>query len=49
MEGFYRKAREGLFIRECSERMRGNGFKLKEDRLRQDIRKKIFTVRVVRH
>ena len=39
LQGAYRKAGEGLFIRAGSDRMRGNGFKLKEVRFRLDIRK----------
>ena len=49
LKGAYRKAGEGHFIRAGSNRIRGNGFKLEEGRFRLDVRKKFFTVRVVRH
>ena len=49
IKGAYKKAGEGLFPRACSDRTRGNGFKLKEGRFRSGVRRKFFTVRVVRH
>ncbi|KFQ54294.1 hypothetical protein N333_07267, partial [Nestor notabilis] len=49
LKGAYKDAGEGLFIRDHSGRTRGNGFKLKQGKFRLDIRKKFFTVRVVRH
>ena len=53
LKGADRKAGEGLFIRACSNRKRGNGFKLEVGRFRLDIGKKFFlphfTMSVVRH
>ncbi|KFR00996.1 hypothetical protein Y956_02715, partial [Nipponia nippon] len=49
LRGAYKKDGARLFNRACSDRARGNGFKLKEGRFRLDIRKKFFVVRVVKH
>jgi len=49
LKGAYRKDGEGLFSRVCSDRTRGNGSKLKEGRFRLDIKKKFFTMRIVKH
>ena len=44
-----RKEGDRLFSRVCGDRTKGNGFKLKEGRLKFTIRKQSFTVRVVGH
>jgi len=48
LKGAYKKDEDKLFSRACCDRTRGNGFKLKEGGFRLDIRKKCFTVRVVK-
>jgi len=49
LKGAYQKAGERLFTGACSDRARGNGFKLEEGRFRSDTRKKFFAMRVLRH
>jgi len=45
----YQKDGDNLFSRTCCNRARGKSFKLKEGRFRLDIRKKFFTMSVVKH
>ena len=49
LEGACKKDGDKLFSRACCNRTRGDVFKLREGRCRLDIRKKFFTVRVVKH
>jgi len=49
LKGAYKKDGNKLFSKACCNRTRGNGFKLKEVRFRLNIRKKCFTMRVVKH
>ncbi|KFQ60638.1 hypothetical protein N334_14318, partial [Pelecanus crispus] len=45
----YRKDGENPFSKACCDRTRNNRFKLKKNRFGLDIRKKFFTMRVVKH
>ena len=49
LKGAYKQEGEQLFMREDSDRTRGNGLKLRQGRFRLDIRKKFFTQVVVTH
>ena len=48
LKGDCKKDRKRLFTQAYCDRMRGDGFKLKEGRFRLDVRK-IFKMRVVKH
>ncbi|KFV66012.1 hypothetical protein N307_07250, partial [Dryobates pubescens] len=48
LKGAYKKAGEGLLRISGSDRTRGNGMKLEVGRFRLDVRRKFFTMRVVK-
>ena len=49
LKGAYKKAGEGFFLRQCNDRTRSSGFKLKRGRFKLDIGKEFFTLRVAGH
>ena len=49
LKGVYKQEGEWLFVRVGSDKTRRNGFKLRQGRFRLDLRRKLFTQRVVMH
>ena len=49
LKGAYKQEGEWLFMRVDGDRTRGNSFKLRQGRFRLDMRRKLFTQRVVTH
>ena len=49
LNGAYRKDGENIFSRACCDETRSSGFKLKKDRVRLGIRKKFYTMSLVKH
>ena len=49
LKGAYKQEGEQLFTRVDSDRTEGNGLKLRQGKFRSDVRRKIFTQRVVTH
>ena len=49
LKGTYKQEGERLFMRVDSDRIRGNGFQLRQGRFRLEMRRKFFPHRVVTH
>ena len=49
LKGGCKKGGDRFFSRVCGDRIRGNGFRFKEGRFMWDVKKKYFTVSVVKH
>ena len=49
LKGAYKQEEQWLFTRVDGDRMRGNGFKMRQGRFRLDMRRKFFNQRVVTH
>jgi len=49
LKGAYKTGGDKLFSRACGNRTKGNGCKVREGRLSLDIRRKFFTMKVMKH